>query len=265
MANIAPLPGPGARLKQSAVNDFNIVDILWPGITASDRRHIEYLRFLDHVISEVQTTSQFTSMPPSYCQNVVVHIIGHLRAHLDSPRDSVIRDISDETTSEVDIWPFVQTAIHLLLGLHVQRGDDFLRVTHIAAPMDDSHALIWPASVTLRTLVGGWSSHPLISPHTDLKQTAPNSARINATFTMACLVEQYGFRIYWTSNLAEHLSINWKFKIISIYEHKICLWNHVRSPGDSPGFPSSIHEEALDTLNLLFPFDDARTKSLLQK
>ncbi|ROW17254.1 hypothetical protein VPNG_01009 [Cytospora leucostoma] len=55
---------------------------------------------------------------------------------------------------------------------------------------------------------------------------------------------------------------------IMIYEHKICLWNHLRMAQDRnnvPVLPLPLVEEAIDTLNLLFPFSKKSTKSFLRR
>ncbi|KAK0651155.1 hypothetical protein B0T16DRAFT_403240 [Cercophora newfieldiana] len=78
------------------------------------------------------------------------------------------------------------------------------------------------------------------------------------------LVAYHGYTIVWTDNLASHLTIDWKHKTLTIYEHKISLHNHLRL-GVSCPIPTEVLGEAIDTLNLLFPFQDDGTKRLLAK
>ena len=52
--------------------------------------------------------------------------------------------------------------------------------------------------------------------------------------------------------------------MVAVFEHKICLWNHLRFPSGS-ALPIEIVKEALDTLNLLFPYGDTATESLLRR
>lgn len=90
---------------------------------------------------------------------------------------------------------------------------------------------------------------------------------------MAYLSKSYGFTPCWTSNLADHLKIDAEAKILMVYEHKICLLNHFECSGKNgtsyatqcpPMLPPNVVGEALDTLNLLFPFGDEATKALLE-
>jgi hypothetical protein len=84
-------------------------------------------------------------------------------------------------------------------------------------------------------------------------------------FTAASLVANHGFTLCWTSNLAAHLNIDWQHKILTVYEHKIALYNHLRFPSPNSPLPSALLAEALDTINLLFPFQHDPTKRLLAR
>ncbi|KAG8163897.1 hypothetical protein KVR01_005815 [Diaporthe batatas] len=88
---------------------------------------------------------------------------------------------------------------------------------------------------------------------------------------MAYLCQAYDFRPHWTSNLADHLKIDTDSRTITVYEHKIFLWNHLESNNhweslnSSAVLPRSVLSEAIDTLNLLFPFGDDATEALLRR
>ncbi|KAI0115886.1 hypothetical protein GGR51DRAFT_502490 [Nemania sp. FL0031] len=88
------------------------------------------------------------------------------------------------------------------------------------------------------------------------------TGRIDPSLSLAYLCNYRGFKVFWTSNISEHLNISWKSKIITIYEHKVFLWNHLRN-SKTPIIPREILEEAIDTLNLLFPLNDRLTATLL--
>ncbi|KAK8103489.1 uncharacterized protein PG998_010522 [Apiospora kogelbergensis] len=82
--------------------------------------------------------------------------------------------------------------------------------------------------------------------------------------SMAYLCQRRGFKVYWTSNLADHLNVNWRYKTITVYEHKIFLWNTLQYSSNSLT-PPWILVEAIDTLNVLFPLGDEMTNKLLQR
>lgn len=81
--------------------------------------------------------------------------------------------------------------------------------------------------------------------------------------TAASLTNYYGFSIHWIHDLNTHLSIDWKNEVLNVYEHKILAYNHARYPTPSLPVPDQLFEEVIDTLNLLFPFQDGPTKKLL--
>lgn len=84
-------------------------------------------------------------------------------------------------------------------------------------------------------------------------------------FSAASLCNHYGFSISWTHNLSEHLAINYDQKALTVYEDKIVAYNHVRAGTASLPVPDQLFEEAIDTLNLLFPIHDQPTKKILAK
>jgi hypothetical protein len=250
----------------------DILVALWPNLQPfppdrNQRTLPQYARFLNHVSTELNTASQVLSTDSALTRNLLLTIPALLHSRLDALREAVLQQVSELCKAEatvppaIDIWPLVRAFVYLWLGLDVHRGNDFIRITLTEAGAGNTHSLAWHENVSLRSLVESHFATPLS------KAKIIGSSQVVAVdpmFTMAHLVNYYGFRIYWTSNLLEHLSISWKFKILSIYEHKICLWNHIVCGKDTP-VPRFVFEEALDTLNLLFPFDDAGTKSLLQK
>jgi hypothetical protein len=73
-----------------------------------------------------------------------------------------------------------------------------------------------------------------------------------------------GVKIQWTDNLVDHLNFDKRRRILSVYEHKICLVNHLKGK-DSTIIPHAVLQEAIDTMNLLFPFADVQTRDLLSK
>ncbi|OHE90432.1 hypothetical protein CORC01_14274 [Colletotrichum orchidophilum] len=90
--------------------------------------------------------------------------------------------------------------------------------------------------------------------------------RIPSAFNMAILCERYNFSIRWTHNLADHLRIDGESgKItVTLYEHIVCLWNHLQYSPNCP-IPQSLLEETLDSLILLFPYEDPGTMKFLKR
>ncbi|KAH8161631.1 hypothetical protein CIB48_g6632 [Xylaria polymorpha] len=104
----------------------------------------------------------------------------------------------------------------------------------------------------------------IISAYFKPKSIPTLEGRIRPILTMAYLEARHGFQVRWTHNLAEHLIIDWKYRTVTVYEHLICLWNHLEGGGVQV-IPRIILEEAIDTLNLLFPSESKETQDYLRK
>ncbi|KAK2037935.1 hypothetical protein LZ31DRAFT_600079 [Colletotrichum somersetense] len=72
------------------------------------------------------------------------------------------------------------------------------------------------------------------------------------------------YRVDWTNYLNEHLLINTRTKVVSIYQHKVWLSANLQH-SEHCVLPQDVVSEALDTLNLLFPHSDESTKSYLDR
>ncbi|KAI0818374.1 hypothetical protein GGR55DRAFT_72876 [Xylaria sp. FL0064] len=94
--------------------------------------------------------------------------------------------------------------------------------------------------------------------------TIPLSKGTMSCLKMRYLIDKYGWAVSWTSDLTEHLTVNSRSKIVRIYEHKVCLLHHFEFGYGCP-IPQEAIKEALDTLNLLFPSDDAPTQHYLEE
>ncbi|KAJ4128918.1 hypothetical protein NW768_007442 [Fusarium equiseti] len=146
----------------------------------------------------------------------------------------------------------------------LQRSIDFaLRLwstTNLGLPEIGRQDLLpWQDGQTLQELV---YSH--FKPFSSTSNRRHSNSHISPHLTAENLVRNYGYAIIWTHDLADHLTIDWKYKEITVYEHKIHLYNHLHFPG-SAIIPEDIAAEAIDTLNLLFPFQDDATKRFLDK
>ncbi|KAK1658649.1 hypothetical protein BDP55DRAFT_507677, partial [Colletotrichum godetiae] len=121
--------------------------------------------------------------------------------------------------------------------------------------------LAWEETKTLRQVIDSYFAVTLADRPAELKR-----GDIPSTFNITVLCERYNFSIRWTSNLAEHLQIEEKLgqRSVMLYEHIVCLWNHLEYSKDCP-VPQSLLEETLDTLVLLFPYEDTGTMKLLKR
>ncbi|KAL1857441.1 hypothetical protein Daus18300_010414 [Diaporthe australafricana] len=89
--------------------------------------------------------------------------------------------------------------------------------------------------------------------------------QLQEDLTAASLCSLYGYSLYWTHDLSDHLAIDWQHKVLTVYEDKIVAYNHVRAGTATLPVPDQLFEETIDSLNLLFPFQNDPTKKILEK
>lgn len=124
----------------------------------------------------------------------------------------------------------------------------------------DIGTIEWPSELSLKDLV----QSQFQSSHTDEWSNEKYSkTQLDPSFTASSLVDICSIKIFWTHNLADHLNFDKRRRILTVYEHKICLLNHSKD-ADSP-IPQTILQEAIDTLNFLFPFGHGPTRKLLRR
>src|SRR3569833_3748157 len=113
----------------------------------------------------------------------------------------------------------------LALTLRISSTLDIqLEVPELVSPTPNANSITWTGRSTLPEAISvhfrGQRQGPL-----DMK-----SGKLDPRMTVAFLSSHRNLTVFWTSNLAEHLSIDWKHRVITIYELKLFLWNHLKSP-----------------------------------
>lgn len=104
----------------------------------------------------------------------------------------------------------------------------------------------------------------VISSAFPTKGTTTDNEAIDPKLTLEYLSSSYGFKVVFIDNLRDHLTIQptadqpW----LLVYQHKIFLKNELRF---GSLLPRPLVEEALDTLNLLMPYDDEKTATFLRR
>lgn len=217
-----------------------------------------------------QELAQLDQHPESYAINSaeqIFDVVAKFRTTPNLSQDQAIAIVSSVAqatrvngaviTHDSCCFP-VELAMRIWANLHVQ------------IPRQFGASMLTPAETVIPWL-DNTAVQSLVSSHFEKRKArqAVNLSSIDPKFSMALLVKVYDYRVRWTSNLAEHLKIDPEFpRNIMIYEHKICLWNHLKTAQDgnnAPILPLPLVEEAIDTLNLLFPFGKKSTKSFLRR
>ncbi|RYP68711.1 hypothetical protein DL771_006512 [Monosporascus sp. 5C6A] len=231
--------------------EVDLLHIIWPRLPSHNLRRDDYEHLLNYLRFEFKHLAAPTALPITDAMRYLVH----LQANVAEPQATALEVLRTQlrkspSHSVNDIGRFAEFLAKAWLTISVT----------ISRPQ----ALPWQASVvwnegTLLEKAISNSFQRLKTAHHDGVST-PES--IPGHFTIPYLTKNYRWTVQWSDNLTEHLTLDWANKIVTIYQHKICLLNHLQYSQDCP-IPQDVLEEALDTLNVLFPPSDIATQRYL--
>ncbi|KAI2639524.1 hypothetical protein GGS26DRAFT_272009 [Hypomontagnella submonticulosa] len=236
-----------------------ILQKLWPSFTKEQYKDTHWTRFFQYLDFELAKLPDKRVLFSTHSREEAIALIETIRHYGRSPKQEILHAIAVKTPTRPAI----------------SNPDSISRSLELAARLwlminIDSFKLI-PSYIHTRTINVSWpddkSLADVIANHFRAKNLPVRSqeiVRIRPTLTMAYLEVRHGFQVLWTHNLADHLTIDTKYRTVTVYEHLICLWTHIES-GDDCVIPKAILEEAIDTLNLLFPSEIRETQDFLRK
>jgi hypothetical protein len=239
-----------------------IIRKIWPNLPEQFFNEDDYRMFLEYVAFETATLERFQDAFAIRSLDETLALLPDLKSVSSMSKDDALRFVkqrfrSGSADDDDAVFRSIDLAIRLWLPLEIRSSNyrQFGRIVVLVTP--HVSRVDWKGNVSLKELV----QNHFVKPESD---QSTSRTRIDPAFTMAYLVSVYGIRVYWTHNLADHLAIDWRNKVVTVYEHKICLFNHLHYAGESV-LPKKVLEEALDTLNLLFPFLDGPTSEFLSR
>ncbi|KAF2176937.1 hypothetical protein K469DRAFT_733156 [Zopfia rhizophila CBS 207.26] len=208
-----------------------LVNLLWPKSHLRQHQHQLGSETVDATIAHVQ----------------------FLRSHLSQPLSRIIADVSKGflNIDKDSIQQLLELSVRIWLTINVNSPSIVIGPT-----MAHEMPLRWPQSISLASLIG----NQFTKDNAGMRST--KRTRLDRSFTASYLVNVCGMTLRWTDTLTDHLRSNASKETLIVYKHKICLVNHLEAATECP-IPKDVLEEALDSLNLLFPFGDASTKKLL--
>ncbi|KAK1517961.1 uncharacterized protein CCOS01_12218 [Colletotrichum costaricense] len=192
------------------------------------------------------------SGPPVQIEERVAELVAHVRSSAFQSMTDIIShlalDLPAFTESDGRVKELMRLASSLVSMTQV-------RTSEISKPADISLPF-WETDASL--------NHTLATGFSVSQNDANCTGVIPPQLTISHLVMHHGYSVNWTSCLHQHLNVSPEHRVISIFQHKI--WLSAHSGSESQCFlPATVIDEALDTLNLLFPLHDAGTKSFLDK
>ncbi|UPK95795.1 hypothetical protein LCI18_006730 [Fusarium solani-melongenae] len=220
---------------------FELLAHIWPQMPRDDFNtysglYGKYFLYLEEQMSLVKRK------PTLYSFGIVdnlFNLIEHIRRKENGTKTDISPDASRASFNSIDI------AVRMWLTVDVQ---------HSTVQVPGS--LHWPENTSLSRTLEDWFTPPQDS-------RSHNLGQVPANFSVPNLIRYYQFKVTWTSDLLQHLKVDWEHKKIMVFEHGICLRNHIQYPDSCP-LPRAVVQEAVDTLTLLFP-NDRETKEFLSE
>lgn len=273
-----------------AVNPQREAEIrqIWPDIeNINNDEYRHWLSYLDLLSSAIFAWSRDRNPPRALFEcataslDVTLDMVSQLRdltAQRWGPHPR-IDDVEDMTRAEI----VEKIKTQNLLGLGGQAENSILNALCLAISLWTTVEIgvyeesglsgtkkvnSWAPNMTLAQLLS--NTFPKTPPPSSLNV---QSMILHPKLTMEYLCTFHSFDWLFTHDLSEHLDIRWagsqnnRKPILMIYRHKVFLRNEIaenlRGTRRSK-LPIDVVEEALDTLNLLFPYNDHRTRRLLR-
>ncbi|VUC36511.1 unnamed protein product [Clonostachys rosea] len=239
-----------------STKDIQLCNEIWPALVEAyplnPDQYSHLAAFAKDQISKLRT---LRPQRPGTEEDIVT-LVKYLRSLIDEPREIVVNgfqrlfQLDEESSADRNS---VTRVLEILASLCL--------TSTIAIDRDNEKAghapISWERNTSLQAAIDCYMET------NDVKASSISSSLIDPRLTVHNLVANYGFEVDWTSDLNEHLKMDETTKVLSVYEHKIWLYAHLRPNTQCP-LPRTALEECLDTLNILFPHHEPSTAAFLK-
>ncbi|KAF2624941.1 hypothetical protein BU25DRAFT_441700 [Macroventuria anomochaeta] len=194
--------------------------------------------FADQFLGDFLTTVTQIREHQDTAKTTLIDIVVDSR-YPGAPRDTVVRSI--------------ELAARLWLGVNICS-----RVTSIGPSNPKDSCIEWSNNRSLSEVVAEQFERKAIAAIDD-------DLSLNISFTAVKLMRKRGVQIRWTDSLVEHLKLEGPAgdRSLSIYGQKLRLINHHKDR-ETKMLKRQMLEEAIYTLDLLFPVSDLETIKFLK-
>ncbi|KAH7070516.1 hypothetical protein BKA63DRAFT_420630 [Paraphoma chrysanthemicola] len=235
-----------------------IINTFWPHLDLSEQDYIDkdYALWFSLLGKTLQSFHPHASKFATQEWDGLLSMVTSLNANRAVTRRAQVEDIKMTclNTGDAAIVRSIELAVRLWLGINVcSKG---LSVGP-ANPRD--RRIDWQEDQSLDEMVAAQFTR---------SASKAEFAHIpfDESFTAANLKNICRVHIRWTDNLVDHLKLEGPrgHRRLSVYRHKLCLVNHRKGP-EPTIIPADVLDEAIRTLDLLFPFGDQRTEAFLEE
>ncbi|QKX58892.1 uncharacterized protein TRUGW13939_06020 [Talaromyces rugulosus] len=235
-----------------------LVNALWPHVSMHPDNLAEgdYAAFFYYIGKMVQNFHSHRMGFASQDFGSILRIVQTLRENQSLTLEQMTAEVKRSylNVSDSAVCRSIELAIRLWLCLNVYAQDG--QTVGTITPRDTR--VYWNKNEQLGRMVE--SQFPEDRGNVAI---GTSQFQIDTFFTLANLKAICRLRIRWTNNLRDHLRIEGRRgrRILSVYQHKVCLVNHHLDPQSF--IPKPVLSEAIRTLDILLPLGDATTERLL--
>jgi hypothetical protein len=234
-----------------------LVKKFWPPKTSSLIAFDDFScrAIIEHIVQELEKVRHHRDSFAAHDFDALFSIIRTLQESTSKRYDEVVRELLVQfpNASSDAVRRSVELTLRIWLTVNTHTADIFLGPI---APSDTP--IDWPNDVSLEQLLQRCFGRRVQLP------AQRGVTTFDPAFTATYLVKTCGVRLQWTDDILAHLSFDLKRLVLTVYRHKACLLSHLDSPRGCP-ISNDILEEALDTMDLLFPPSEMAIKHLLMK
>ncbi|OCK81912.1 hypothetical protein K432DRAFT_380863 [Lepidopterella palustris CBS 459.81] len=235
-----------------------IINAFWPhlGLAKEDYIEEDYAAWFHFFGKALQSLHPHASKFATQEWDGLLSMVTSLSANRTMARRALTEDIKRGylNTGDAAIARSIELAVRLWLGINVcSKG------LSVGPRNPREYRIDWQGDQSLDEMIAA-----------QFPQGAGRAAFANIpfdeSFTAVNLKNICRLHIRWTDNLIDHLKLEGPRgqRCLSIYRHRLCLVNHRKGP-EPTIIPAEVIDEAIRTLDLLFPFGDPKTEAFLEE
>ncbi|CAG9983694.1 unnamed protein product [Clonostachys byssicola] len=237
-------------------DDIRLCNEIWPALVEAYPLHPDqYFHLAAFAKDQISKLRTLRPHRPG-TETDIVTLVKYLRTLINQPRKDVIQSfqrflqLDEESSADRNsVTRILEIIASLCLTTNIAIDRDTEKADHTT--------IRWEENTCLQAAIDSYLEKE------DVTKWSISKSTIDQRLTLHNLVANYGFEVDWTSDFNEHLRIDESTRVLSVYEHKVWLYAHLRPNTQCP-LPKNAMEECLDTLNILFPHHEPSTATFLK-
>ncbi|CAO2647089.1 Nn.00g080110.m01.CDS01 [Neocucurbitaria sp. VM-36] len=235
----------------------HVINTFWPHLNLTQEAYIEedYADLFELIGKTLRILYQHELRFADRFLDSLLATVTELKTHQASTKEVLANEVKKtyHNVSDDCIMRSVELAARLWLGLNISS-----RHLSVGPKNPRDSRIEWHNNQSLNQVVATTFRQKFL-------RAVDDEYSLDDSFTAVSLKAICRVRIRWTDNLVDHLKLEGPrgHRILSIYRHKICLINHLKGP-DPTVIERDVLDEAIRTLDLLFPFGDLKSAEFLE-